>query len=255
MEALKVENISRHFEGLQALRNISFGLDVGDRLGIIGPNGSGKTTALNIISGVLRPSSGRIYFYGREITNKPLHVFVHLGLARTFQHNTLFLPLTILDNVSLAIQGVMPFRHGMLRPLSSYSELFQQAKDILLQWGLWEKRELHVQYLSYGEQRCLELILGLVSDPKVILLDEPTAGLSAPEKALFGNIIKNLPTNITVVVVEHDMDTIFELTRHLIVLDHGEIIAMGDKEVIKNDTKVREVYFGSKRRGNARRRT
>jgi branched-chain amino acid transport system ATP-binding protein len=246
MEALRFENISKHFEGVRALKDISFRIDEGDRWGIIGPNGSGKTTALNITSGVLRPSSGKIYLYGKDVTNKPLHTFVH---------NTLFLPLTILDNVSLAIQGARPFRHGMFRPLSSYRALFEQAEAILQQWDLWEKRELQVNDLSYGEQRCLELILGLVSDPKVILLDEPTAGLSALEKAIFTNIIKDLPTNITVVVVEHDMDTIFELTKYLIVLDHGEIIALGDKEIIKNDAKVREVYFGSKERGNTRRRT
>ena len=255
MEALRLENISRHFEGVQALRSVSFAIEEGDRWGIIGPNGSGKTTALNIISGVLRPSSGRLYFYGKDMTNKPLHASVHWGLARTFQQNNLFLPLTILDNVVLAIQGTKPFRYGMFRPLNRYTVLFDQAKDALRQWGMWEKHDLLVQDLSYGEQRCLELILGLVSDPKMILLDEPTAGLSAQEKAFFTQLIKDLPPHITIVVVEHDMDTIFELTRYLIVLDHGEIIAMGDKEIIKSDAKVREVYFGSKGRGNARRRT
>lgn len=244
MEILRLENIFKNFDGLQALKNVSFTIEEGERWGIIGPNGSGKTTLLNIISGALRPSSGKIYLFEREVTNMPLHAFAHLGLARTFQLNTLFLPLKILDNVLLAIQGIKPFRYRMFRPLSSYNILFTQSKEILLRWGLWDKRELPVQDLSYGEQRCLELILGLVSNPRIILLDEPTAGLSVQEKAVFTKVIKDLQANITIIIVEHNIDAIFELAKYIIVLDHGEIIAMGDKEIIRTDRRVREVYLG-----------
>lgn len=247
MEALSLENISKNFDGLQALKNVSLRIEEGERWGIIGPNGSGKTTLLNIISGVLRPSSGKIYLFEREVTNKPLHAFAHLGLTRTFQLNTLFLPLTILDNVVLAIQGIKPFRFGMFRSLNSYDVLFAQSKEILLRWGLWDKRELPVQDLSYGDQRCLELILGLVSNPKVILLDEPTAGLSSQERIVFTKVIKDFQPNITIVIVEHNIGAIFELARNIIVLDHGEIIAKGDKESIRTDKRVREVYLGPER--------
>lgn len=247
MELLRLENISKNFEGLQALKSISFNIQEGERWGIIGPNGSGKTTLLNVISGILRPSSGKVYLYGKEVTHKPLHAFAHFGVARTFQMNTLFLPLTVLDNILLAIQGTQPFRYGMFRPLSRYGALFAQAEEILLQWGLWDKRELPVADLSYGEQRCLELILGLPSNPRVILLDEPTAGLSAQEIALFTKVIRDLQANITTIIVEHNIEALFELAGDIIVLDHGEIIAKGDKEGVRNDGRVREVYLGPKR--------
>jgi branched-chain amino acid transport system ATP-binding protein len=247
MEALRLENVSKYFGGLQALKNVSFTIEGGERFGIIGPNGSGKTTLLNVISGVLRPSSGQVYLFGKEATHQPLHAFVHLGLARTFQLNTLFPPLTILDNVLLAIQGIQLFRYRMFRPLSAYNTLFAQGEEILHRWGLWEKRDVPVKDLSYGEQRCLELVLGLVSNPKVILLDEPTAGLSSQEITVFTKFIQDLEPDITVVIVEHNLDTIFQLSRHIMVLNHGELITIADKESIKKDQKVREIYLGPER--------
>lgn len=247
MEALRLENVSKYFEGLQALKNVSFTIEGGERFGIIGPNGSGKTTLLNVISGVLRPSSGQVYLFGKEATHQPLHEFVHLGLARTFQLNTLFLPLTILDNVLLAIQGIQSFRYKMFRPRSAYNTLFEHGEAILHRWNLWEKRDMPVKDLSYGEQRCLELVLGLISNPRVILLDEPTAGLSPQEITVFTNFIQELEPGITVVIVEHNLDTIFQLTRQIMVLSHGELITIADKESIKKNQKVREIYLGPER--------
>lgn len=244
MEALRLEHVSKDFGGLQALKKVSFAIEGGERFGIIGPNGSGKTTLLNVVSGVLRPSSGKVYLFGKEATRQPLHKFVHLGLARTFQLNTLFLPLTILDNVVLAIQGIRSFRYRMLRPRCAYSALFEHGEAVLQRWDLWEKRDVPVKDLSYGEQRCLELVLGLVSNPRVILLDEPTAGLSPQEIAVFTKFIEGLEPSITVVIVEHNLDTIFQLTRQIMVLNHGELITIADKESIKKDQKVREIYLG-----------
>ncbi len=250
MEALRLEHISKDFGGLQALKNVSFAIEGGERFGIIGPNGSGKTTLLNVISGVLRPSSGKAYLFGKETTRQPLHKFVHLGLARTFQLNTLFLPLTILDNVVLAIQGIQSFRYRMLRPRCAYTTLLEQGEAVLHRWDLWEKRDVPVKDLSYGEQRCLELVLGLVSNPRAILLDEPTAGLSPQEITVFTKFIEELETDITVVIVEHNLDTIFQLTKQIMVLNHGELITIADKESIKKDQKVREIYLGPERSQN-----
>lgn len=247
MEALRIENVTKHFGGVTALKKVSFAIEAGERFGVIGPNGSGKTTLLNVISGVLRPSSGRIYLFSREATNEPLHAFVHLGLARTFQLNSLFLPLTIYDNVLLAIQGTQGFRYKMLRPLIAYGNLFDQAKRVLNRWGLWEKRNEPVKDLSYGEQRRLELVLGLVSDPKVILLDEPTAGLSLDEITMFTNFMQELSSDITVIIVEHNLDALFQLSKQIMVLNHGEIVAIGDKESVKTNQRVREVYLGTER--------
>jgi len=247
MEALRLENVSKYFGGLQALKNVSFTVEAGERFGVIGPNGSGKTTLLNVISGILHPSSGHAYLFGKETTHQPLHAFVHLGLARTFQLNSLFPPLTILDNVLLAIQGTQPFRYRMFRPLTGYNTLFVQAKEILHRWDLWEKRDVPVEDLSYGEQRCLELVLGLVSKPRVILLDEPTAGLSSQEITVFMKFIQGLEPDITVVIVEHNLDAIFQLSRQIMVLNHGELITIADNESIKKDQKVREIYLGRAR--------
>ena len=244
MEVLRLESVSKQIGGLRILTDVSLRCEEGERWGIIGPNGSGKTTLLNVISGVLRPTSGKIYLFGEDVSSKPVHAFVHLGLARTFQLNTLFLSLTVLDNALFAIKGIKPYRHKMFRPLDTYEELRIEAKEVLLQWGLWEKRDLTVKSLSYGDQRCLELILGLVSNPRVVLLDEPTAGLSAQEIAIFKNVIAGIQSRHTVVIVEHNLDVIFELAESFIVLDHGEIIAQGGKETIKADPKVREVYLG-----------
>ena len=244
MEVLRLEDISKQIGGLRILNEISLSLQEGERWGIIGPNGSGKTTLLNVISGVMRPSSGKVYLFGKEVSGRPVHAFVHLGLARTFQLNTLFLRMTVLDNTLFALKGTKRYRFRMLRSLDSYDALFTEAKEVLLQWGLWEKRELAVKSLSYGDQRCLELILGLVSNPRVVLLDEPTAGLSAQEIAIFKRVIEAIQSKHTVVIVEHNLDVIFELAQSFIVLDHGEIIAKGDKDSIKADPRVRKVYLG-----------
>lgn len=251
VEALRVENLSKNFEGLQALRGVTLGIKEGEHIGIIGPNGSGKTTLLNLISGELRPSSGKVYIFGQEVTHKPSHARVRLGLARTFQLNTLFFPLTVLDNALLPIQALKPFRYGAFRPLTSYQALFKEAEELLVRWGLWEKRNLPVQYLSYGEQRALELVVGLASNPKLILLDEPIAGLSASETATLTTMIQDFKHDISTVIVEHNIDALFKVAQYIVVLDHGEVIAQGTKEEVRADAKVRQVYLGAAEVDNA----
>lgn len=244
MQALSVKGLCKNFGGLQVLQDVSFYVEKGERLAIIGPNGAGKTTLLNTISGELAPSAGSIYIFGQDISNEAIHSRVHLGLARSFQLNRLFPNLTVLDNVLLALQGTRWSRFQMFRPNAAYVNLFTKAKALLHSTDLWGKRESLIKNLSYGEQRQIEIILGLASEPKLLLLDEPTAGLSIAESNVFTNNLCNLTRDITVVFIAHDMDIVFGLADRIIVLYFGKIIAQGMPKEIQTDTRVREIYLG-----------
>lgn len=244
MESLKSESISKRFGSLYAVQNVSLSIGSGERRAIIGPNGAGKTTLLNLFTGQLKPSAGRIYMFGQDVTAIPEHQRVHLGLARTFQVMNLIFNLSVLDNILLAIQAVMPFRFGMFRSQNAYSSLFSEAQMLLTQWGLWERQKDLVRNLSYGEQRRMELATALASKPKILLLDEPTSGLSEAEAASFVAMIRGLGQDTTLVIVEHDMDVVFEMADYITVLHYGQVIVEGTKEEIKANSKVREVYLG-----------
>jgi len=244
MQALSVKGLCKNFGGLQVLQDVSFYVEKGERLAIIGPNGAGKTTLLNTISGELAPSAGSIYIFGQDISNESIHSRVHLGLARSYQLNRLFPNLTVLDNVLLALQGTRWSRFQMFRPNAAYVNLFTKAKALLNSTDLWGKREFLIKNLSYGEQRQIEIILGLASEPKLLLLDEPTAGLSIAESNVFTNNLCNLTRDITVVFIAHDMDIVFGLADRIIVLYFGKIIAQGTPKEIQTDTRVKEIYLG-----------
>ncbi|MBU2608055.1 MAG: ATP-binding cassette domain-containing protein, partial [Chloroflexi bacterium] len=179
MEALRVKGLSKNFGGVQALRDVTFGVEVGERLVIIGPNGAGKTTLFNVLNGQLAATNGRIYFYGKDITSLPTHRRAHLGQSRSFQITSLFPPLTVLENCLLALQGTQPSRFQMFRSITAYKHLFTKAQQMLEVVDLWEKREEPVKNISHGEQRRLEIAISLASQPKLLLLDEPSAGLTA----------------------------------------------------------------------------
>ena len=245
MEALKVDNLFISFGGVQALRDVSFSVETGEKLAIIGPNGAGKTTLFNVLNGQLPPSEGRIYLYGKDITGLPTHSRAHLGLSRSFQITSLFTPLTVLENCLLALQGTRPSRFQMLRSITSYQHLFTKAQDLLGMVELWEKRTEPVKNISYGEQRRLEIALSLASEPKLLLLDEPSAGLTAGESAAVVDMIYNLGEGITALIVDHDMDLVFGVAQRIIVLHYGEIIAEGAPETVRNDSRVREIYIGT----------
>ena len=244
MESLKAEGISKNFGSLYAVQNVSLSIRSGERRAIIGPNGAGKTTLFNLFTGELKPSAGRIHMFGQDITAIPVHQRVHFGLARTFQIMNLIANLSVLDNVKLAVQAAKPFRFGIFRPQSAYADLFDEAQALLTQWGLWEKRNDRVQDLSCGQQRRIELIMALASKPKILMLDEPTSGLSQEAAASFLDMVRALGRDTTVVIVEHDMDVVFDLADYITVLHNGQVIAEGTKGEIKSNHKVREVYLG-----------
>ena len=244
MEALRVEGLTKDFGGVHAVRDVSFKVEVGEKLAIIGPNGAGKTTVLNLLNGQLSATAGRIYLFGQDITTMGTHRRAHLGQARSFQLTTLFFNLTVLDNVLLALQGTQPSRFQMFSPASSYSKLLSKANELLESMNLWQMRDAPVQAISYGEQRKLEIALGLVSEAKLLLLDEPSAGLTSAESADVIKIISDLGSDSTAIVVAHDMDLVFGMASRIMVLHYGEIIADGMPEEIQADSKVKEVYMG-----------
>ncbi|MCG6878031.1 MAG: ABC transporter ATP-binding protein [Deltaproteobacteria bacterium] len=244
MEALRIESLTKQFGGVDAVNRVSFAVSVGERLAIIGPNGAGKTTLFNLINGQLGPTAGRIHFFGRDVTSLPPHRRAHLGQARAFQVISLLQELTVLQNTLLSINGTKPHRFKMFRPVMAFKKVLQKAANTLTDLDLWEKREDPVKNLSYGEQRRLEIGLGLSMDPKLLLLDEPSAGLTKEESADITGIIKNLSSGITVLVVDHDMDMVFEVAERILVLHYGELIADGNPSQIQNDQKVKEIYMG-----------
>jgi branched-chain amino acid transport system ATP-binding protein len=246
---LRIEGISKSFGGLIILRSISLKVEEGEHVAIIGPNGAGKTTLLNVITGELPWTGGQIYVSGQEITNMATHQRVHMGLARSFQISRLFPNLTVLDNMLLAIYGLRHSRFQMFRSAIAYDEVVAKAHYLLKLVDLFEKRRDLVRNVSYGEQRELEIILSLASEPKLLLLDEPTAGLAIAEVAGFTNMIKTLAKDTATVFTAHDMDVVFDLADRVLVLYFGQIIAQGTPREIQGNARVREIYLGTEGNG------
>lgn len=245
MSALIIEGLSRNFGGVQALSDVSLTVEPGERRLIIGPNGAGKTTLFNMLSGAFAVSSGRVMLFGRDITQLPAYERAKMGLARTFQITNLFPRLTVLENVLLALQAADDSAFSLHRRMRAQHHLFHNANALLAEWGLAAIAGRPAKEISYGEQRQIDLILAMAVQPKVLLLDEPTAGLSAAEVVRVVGMVRSLPKDITILMIEHDMDVAFELADRITVLHQGRIIAEGDVEAIRNDPKVTEIYLGA----------
>jgi len=224
---------------------VSLAVRPGERRALIGPNGAGKTTLFNLISGSLPVSAGAITLFGRDVTGAPTHRRAAQGLARTFQITNLFADLTVLDNCLLALQALTPARFAMFRPLGAFRDLHAAALAALEAVGLGAVGDVPVRNLSHGEQRQLEIALALAGKPRVLLLDEPTAGLSPAESRLMADLLARLDPAITVLMIEHDMDIALELSARVTVLHYGRVIADGSREEIRADAQVREIYLGA----------
>jgi branched-chain amino acid transport system ATP-binding protein len=244
VKALDVQALSKNFGGLWAIRDISLEIEEGERRAIIGPNGAGKTTLFHLISGFLFPSSGHLSLFGREVTNLQAYQRAALGMARTFQVTNLFQKLTLFENILLGVQAIKRARFCFYRRVVSFREIIYETERLLKEWNLWEKKDVLLKNLSYGEQRQIEVIMALATKPRLLLLDEPTAGLSPAETALVTSIIKGLPREITTILIEHDMDVAFEIAEKITVLHFGSILAEGSLEQIKGNPKVTEIYLG-----------
>jgi branched-chain amino acid transport system ATP-binding protein len=244
-DALRLEKVSKWFGGLRAVDNVALAVRPGERRALIGPNGAGKTTLFNLIAGALPVSDGRILLFGEDVTRLAQHRRAALGLTRTFQITNLFPNLTVLANVLLAAQALTPARFAMLRPLGRFTDLEARARRALAAVGLAERAEVIVRHLSHGEQRQLEIALALAGQPRVLLLDEPAAGLSAAEAQSMTRLLRGLDPTITLLLIEHDMDIALEVAQHVTVLHYGRVIADGPREQVKADPTVREIYLGA----------
>lgn len=245
MSQLRVEDLRRNFGGLAALANVSLQVDPGERRAIIGPNGAGKTTLFNVIAGELPPTAGRVWLDDRDITGLPVHMRANLGLGHTFQRNNLFTGLTVYENVRLAVQHHHRVDHDWFRTADSFTQVATDADKLLDQLGIAAQRDQPVSTLAYGQQRALEIALALATQPTVLLLDEPTAGMSPMETADMVKLIGDLTRDLTILIVEHDMDVVFSLADKITVLHYGQVLAEGAPEQVRDDPTVQEIYLGT----------
>ncbi|MGB6536224.1 MAG: ABC transporter ATP-binding protein [Xanthobacteraceae bacterium] len=242
---LELKGLSKTFGGLRAVRGVSLKVMPGDRQAIIGPNGAGKTTLFNLISGIFPAASGQVLMFGRDVTTWPSHRRAALGMARTFQVTSLFPKLTVLDNVLLAITGCRPQKFVMWRPLSSFRQVYDKAHGLLQRAEFLDRKGVEVRHLSHGEQRQLEIVVGIAGDPDLLLLDEPAAGLSSGESAEMARFLQKLDAKMAILLIEHDMDIVFDVARQISVLHFGEVLECGSAERIRCSTKVQEIYLGT----------
>jgi branched-chain amino acid transport system ATP-binding protein len=242
---LELNGLSKSFGGLHAVRDVTLKIMPGDRKAIIGPNGAGKTTLFNLITGIFPATSGQVLLFGQDVTSWSSHQRTALGMARTFQVTHLFPKLTVLDNVLLAINGLRKSKFVMWRFLSSYRDVYEKAHGLLEQADFLDRKDTEVRYLSHGEQRQLEIVLGLASDPKVLLLDEPAAGLSSGESTEMAKFLMGLDPNLAILLIEHDMDVVFDVADQISVLHFGEVLETGTPEQIHGSKKVQEIYLGT----------
>lgn len=245
MTGLEVRGLSKHFGGLTVSEHIDFDLKPGDRKALIGPNGAGKSTFANLVTGILRPSAGTIRFDGQDIDHLDEAARVRLGIAKTFQITTLFASLTIRENLRLPILERERRGFSMIRRANGDPRIEAEVQDLLHQFELDPLADRPVADLAYGQQRLVELALTLALKPRVLILDEPAAGVPSSETHLITDAIDRLPKTLAVLVIEHDMDLVFRVARSIVVLVAGRILTEGSPQDIAADARVRELYLGA----------
>ncbi len=245
MHGLNVKNLSKHFGGLTVAQDITFDLPPGSRKALIGPNGAGKSTVANLITGLLSPSSGQVCFDGCDISGLSEARRVKIGLAKTFQITTLFPRLTVRENLRLALIERQGRGFDLFKPADASPEIEEEIDNYLLQFNLADRTNWLVCDLAYGQQRLVEMALTLALRPRVLILDEPAAGVPSSETHLIIDAIEYLPPDLAVLIIEHDMDLVFQVATSIIVLVQGRILIEGPPEQITADAKVRELYLGN----------
>jgi branched-chain amino acid transport system ATP-binding protein len=244
MSALVVANLSKAFGGLRVAADINISVEPGERRLIIGPNGAGKTTLFNLITGELTPDAGSIRLFDDDITRVPSRRRAHLGMARTYQIITLFARDTILRNVTLALLGLAPMRWNPLITLDAQEDLIERARAAISRVGLAHIAERPLAQTSYGERRRVEIAMALAQAPKILLLDEPFAGLSLDERREVQKLLGDIPREVTIVMIEHDMDVALEFAERITLLHFGQVIVEGTRAEVVADPRTREVYLG-----------
>ena len=242
--ALEVKDLCKAFGGLRVASNINFAVAPGERRLIIGPNGAGKTTLFNLITGEMSPNSGSIHLFGHDITKTPSRRRAHLGMARTYQIITLFPQNTIAHNVTLALLGLSRLRWNPWAELVRQEHLAMQAREALRRVGLAQIADRPLSQTSYGERRRVEIAMALAQNPKVLLLDEPFAGLSIDERQEVRTLLLAIPRDVTIVMIEHDMDVALDFADRISLLHFGEVIVEGTRAEVVANPRTREVYLG-----------
>ena len=241
---LQTESLAKRFGGIVATDDVTLGVAPNELHAIIGPNGAGKTTLIAQLSGQLVPDAGRIRFAGHDISALPMHRRSHLGLARSFQITSLFLDLSVLDNVALAVQAHAGHSFHFWRNARGEQELRGPARAALTRVGLEARADLPASALSHGEHRQIELAMALAGNPRMLLLDEPMAGLGPEESARMVTMLRELKKELTILLVEHDMEAVFALADRITVLVYGRVIASGAPADIRANQQVRDAYLG-----------
>lgn len=247
---LQVENVSKVFGGLTAVDSVSLSIEAGEHRAIIGPNGAGKTTFFNLIGGQIGPTSGEIILFGRSVVGLAPRKRAKLGLARTFQSINLFTEMTAEENIILSLQALSRIKYVTHRPMIGFTDIMRRVDEIIEKWQLSDHRNTAVGQLSYGVQRQLEIILALESSPRLLLLDEPTAGLAPAETQAVTELIRGLDRAITVLLIEHDMDVAFKIADRFTVFHQGKIAVEGTPQAIRENPRVAEIYLGSAQSGS-----
>jgi branched-chain amino acid transport system ATP-binding protein len=240
---LAIKGLHKRFGGITATDNVSLDVVSGETHAIIGPNGAGKTTLVSQLSGLLKSDSGTVLFNGRDITDMAAHSRVHAGIARSFQITSVFMEMTVLENVALAVQALQGHSFRLWRPAGGDPALCDPATEYLRTVGLLDRSEWMAAKLSHGERRQLEMAMALAGRPKLLLLDEPMAGMGAEESARMVEILKSLKQQ-TILLIEHDMDAVFALADRITVLVYGRVIATGRPDAIRQNEEVRRAYLG-----------
>lgn len=243
--ALSIQSVSKSFGGIQAVRSVSLDVPVGERRALIGPNGAGKTTLFNVIAGELSADSGHIELFGMDITHKSVQERAKMGLARTYQISQLFLHLTVEQNLFLATSANQNMEFHLFRPWRRYHAEQEWVHQVAEQVGLAEHLHSTVSELSHGLQRQLELGMAMAMRPQLLMLDEPAAGLSPTERITLISLIKNLPREVTLVLIEHNMELVLDLADRITVLNRGIVLAEGTPAEIRVNEEVQRVYLGS----------
>jgi branched-chain amino acid transport system ATP-binding protein len=244
MNLLELDGVGRRYGELHAVSDVTLAVEAGSRHALIGPNGAGKSTLFGLISGTVRSTSGQIRFDGRDVTRLGTHRRTRLGMGRTFQHSSLFDGLSARENVAVAAQRTLGHARNLVRPTGRFADVEARSDELLALVGLSDFAGAESGSLSYGHRRQLEVALALATEPKLLLLDEPTAGMSRGEAERFLGVIAGLPAGLTIMIVEHDMDVVFGIATRIAVLDAGKLIANGPPEEIRTSTVVQEAYLG-----------
>ena len=244
MNILETKALYHDFSGLKVLFDVNLDVEEGERHAVIGPNGAGKTTLFNVITGTYQPSEGQVFFKGKEITGFPPHMLVRMGMGRSFQITSTFFRLTAFQNIRMGILSKRGIRFNMFRMLDKMDDVTKETDEVLKRINLDGERDIPASALSYGKSRSLEISMALATDPDLVMLDEPTAGMSVDETHTAVELIRRLTEDKTMVIIEHDMDVVFSLADRITVLHLGAILASGKPDEIRDNQAVKDAYLG-----------